>query len=62
MIRKAPCCCGALEIACDAAPLKVSACHCRACQHRTGSAFGLAAFEKTRQSWVAIELADGAGA
>lgn len=42
--REASCSCGQLSIATDGDPVKVSACHCRACQRRTGSAFGLAVF------------------
>jgi hypothetical protein len=31
-------------VTCRAEPVKVSLCHCRACQQRTGSLFGVAAF------------------
>lgn len=44
MIRTASCSCGQLNIACEGEPLRVSVCHCLACQRRTGSAFGSAAF------------------
>lgn len=36
--------CGALTITARGAPLKVSACHCRSCQRRTGGPFGVAVF------------------
>ncbi len=39
----AACSCGALTVACEGEPLRVSVCHCHACQRRTGSAFGLQA-------------------
>ncbi len=42
--RIAACACGQLQVACSGEPRKVSLCHCRACQRRTGSAFGIAAF------------------
>jgi hypothetical protein len=43
-VREATCACGQLRVRCDGAPQRVSACHCGACQRRTGSAFGVAAF------------------
>jgi hypothetical protein len=42
--RTATCACGALQIACRGEPQKVSLCHCRECQRRTGGPFGVAAF------------------
>ncbi|TAX62911.1 GFA family protein [Rhizobium ruizarguesonis] len=44
MKRAASCSCGQLSITTDGEPVKISACHCRACQRRTGSAFGVAVF------------------
>lgn len=44
MIRTASCSCGALSIACEGEPTRISVCHCLECQKRTGSAFGSAAF------------------
>lgn len=44
MTRTAACSCGQLSIACEGEPVRVSVCHCLACQQRTGSAFGSAAF------------------
>jgi hypothetical protein len=44
MKRTASCSCGGLRVVCEGEPKKVSLCHCFACQRRTGSAYGLAAF------------------
>ncbi|MBZ9936406.1 GFA family protein [Mesorhizobium sp. BR1-1-16] len=44
MERLATCACGELRVTCSGEPEKVSLCHCPACQKRTGSAFGIAAF------------------
>lgn len=44
MTRTASCHCGAVELACEGEPRKVSLCHCRDCQRRTGSAFSIAVF------------------
>lgn len=33
------CLCGAVRYACDEAPAMTGACHCRDCQHASGSAF-----------------------
>lgn len=38
--RRATCSCGALEVTCEGDPVRVSVCHCLACQKRTGSVFG----------------------
>ncbi len=37
--RRACCSCGQLSIICDGEPVRVSVCHCLACQQRTGSVF-----------------------
>ena len=42
--RHAACSCGALSVSVRGDPPVVGMCHCLACQRRTGSAFGLAAF------------------
>ena len=41
--RRASCCCGQLTVDCTGEPIRVSMCHCLACQQRTGSAFGVQA-------------------
>lgn len=41
--RTASCSCGQLQARTDAEPLRVSVCHCLACQRRTGSAYGVQA-------------------
>src|SRR5579863_2578869 len=38
--RRAACSCGKLTLAAEGDPVRVSVCHCLACQRRTGSAFG----------------------
>jgi hypothetical protein len=38
--RTASCSCGQLEVEVHGEPLRVSVCHCLACQKRTGSVFG----------------------
>ena len=43
MKRRAACSCGALSVEIDADPIRISVCHCLACQRRTGSAFGVQA-------------------
>lgn len=42
-MRTASCSCGRLRLITDAEPIRVSVCHCLACQRRTGSAFGVQA-------------------
>ena len=49
MMRVARCHCGAVEAACEGEPRKVSLCHCRDCQRRTGSAFSVAVFYPKEQ-------------
>lgn len=41
--RRAECSCGQLALTAEGEPLRVTVCHCLACQRRTGSAFGLSA-------------------
>lgn len=43
MSREATCSCGQLRATCEGEPVRVSLCHCLACQRRTGSAFGIQA-------------------
>ena len=42
--RIAACACGQLTVTCTGEPVVVSLCHCLACQRRTGSTYGVAAF------------------
>ena len=41
--REAACSCGQLRLTAEGEPVRVSMCHCLACQRRTGSAFGMQA-------------------
>jgi len=41
--RGAACSCGQLQLVVEGEPVRVSVCHCLACQRRTGSAFGVQA-------------------
>lgn len=41
--RRAVCSCGQLSLVAEGDPVRVSMCHCLACQRRTGSAFGIQA-------------------
>lgn len=38
-VRIASCSCGQLRLTCAGEPVRISICHCLACQKRTGSAF-----------------------
>ncbi len=38
--REAACSCGQLHLTAEGEPIRVSVCHCLACQRRTGSTFG----------------------
>jgi hypothetical protein len=38
--REAACSCGQLRLVAEGEPVRISICHCLACQRRTGSAFG----------------------
>ncbi|HET8894534.1 MAG TPA: GFA family protein [Gaiellaceae bacterium] len=40
MTREASCSCGQLRATVEGDPIRVSVCHCLACQRRTGSVFG----------------------
>ena len=47
--RRAACSCGQLSLVAEGEPVRISMCHCLACQRRTGSAFGVQArFEEER--------------
>ncbi len=41
--RHAACSCGQLSLTAEGEPIRISMCHCLACQRRTGSAFGIQA-------------------
>jgi hypothetical protein len=41
--REAACSCGQLHLRAEGDPIRISMCHCLACQRRTGSAFGIQA-------------------
>src|ERR1041384_6850087 len=41
--RRASCSCGQLTVEVEGDPIRVSICHCLACQRRTGSVFGVQA-------------------
>jgi hypothetical protein len=41
--REAACSCGQLRVQVDGDPVRVSVCHCLACQRRTGSTYGVQA-------------------
>lgn len=41
--RRAACSCGQLTVTTEGEPIRVSMCHCLACQRRTGSTYGVQA-------------------
>ena len=43
VLREAACSCGQLRATVRGEPLRISVCHCHACQRRTGSVFGMQA-------------------
>ena len=43
MAREAACSCGQLRVTVEGDPVRISMCHCLACQRRTGSAFAIQA-------------------
>ena len=66
-MRHASCCCGQLQLTVSVEPLRVSICHCLACQRRTGSVFGAQAWfpaeavEVTGTSSVYVRVGDSGG-
>ena len=50
--RTASCSCGQLQVVAAGEPVRISVCHCLACQRRTGSAFG----EQARFPSGAVEV------
>lgn len=55
MTYRAECRCGQLKAACEGEPVRVSVCHCLACQRRSGSAFAVQARWPTDQVTVTGE-------
>lgn len=45
-VHEGGCACGAVRYRVRNAPFRTSVCHCRACQRRTGSAFGIGIYFK----------------
>jgi hypothetical protein len=43
LTREAACSCGQLRLTVEGEPIRISMCHCLACQRRTGSTFGIQA-------------------
>lgn len=50
--HQASCTCGQLKVTVEGGPVRVSVCHCLACQRRTGSAFGVQARFRAEQVTV----------
>src|SRR6476619_1454950 len=65
--REASCSCGQLSLRAEGDPVRISICHCLACQRRTGSAFGVQArfpddrIEITGRSSEYVRLSDESG-
>jgi hypothetical protein len=65
--REATCSCGQLRVEVSGPPVRVSVCHCLACQRRTGSAFGFQARFRSGQVRITgtareyVRLADESG-
>jgi hypothetical protein len=53
--RKASCSCGQLSAVAAGEPVRVSVCHCIACQRRTGSVFGAQARFREQSVFVSGE-------
>ena len=64
-MREAACSCGQLRLTAQGDPVRISMCHCLACQRRTGSAFGMQArFPRDRvrvdgRSTEYVRMSDG---
>jgi hypothetical protein len=56
--RRASCSCGQLSVTCEGEPVRISMCHCLACQRRTGSVFAAQA-RFPRSQVTAIEGRSG---
>ena len=51
----AACVCEQLTVSCSGDPAQVTLCHCLACQRRTGSTYGIAAFYPAPSQAVYVE-------
>ncbi len=64
-MREAACSCGQLRATVEGDPVRISMCHCLACQRRTGSAFSTQArfprehVETTGRSSTYVRISDG---
>ncbi len=56
--RDAVCSCGQLQLTAEGDPIRISMCHCLACQRRTGSAFGIQARFQSNQVHVVVRYSD----
>ena len=56
--RDAACSCGQLRPTAEGDPIRISMCHCLACQRRTGSAFGIQARFPSNQVQVEGRYSD----
>lgn len=56
--REAACHCGRLRVTCTGEPVRVSMCHCHACQRRTGSVFGVQARFRSEQVHITGEACE----
>jgi hypothetical protein len=67
-MREAACSCGQLRVTAEGEPIRISMCHCLACQRRTGSAFSMQArFPADRVNVVGrfneyVRISDAGGA
>ena len=56
MVHEGGCLCGAVRYRVANDPVRASACHCRNCQRRTGSAFGVGAYFREADVEIRGEL------
>lgn len=55
-MQTASCNCGQLSLSVSGDPIRVSVCHCNACQKRTGSAFGVQARYPLSKSLLLVSV------
>lgn len=55
-VREGGCLCGAVRFRANNDPVRASVCHCKNCQRRTGSAFGIGAYFKEADIEIRGEL------